>query len=150
MAKYKKCPKCELNYIVESEEMCSTCRKMMEPEPAKNPIDENKLMVERDLIPLLKSFSAEMVEEFTHKQASLDVLGLRLPLLVKCNDEGIDCCRREIRDKAGHGRYYITSYDINGVKYHICSQWWSAVGNNSKDILKLIKEVLKDLAKSKT
>ena len=60
-------------------------------------------------------------------------MGLRLPLLVKEGDK--------ITDDKGHARYYVQPYDINGEYYHICSQWWSASGNNSKDILKLLSEI---------
>jgi len=60
---------------------------------------------------------------------------------VKCAENGKDACRREIRDSAGHARYYVEPYDINGVKYHICSQWWSSGGDISKDMLKMLAEL---------
>lgn len=140
---YKKCAKCDLNYVMNDiDGLCSECQKEDNISIKKPPVDNNKHMVERDLLPILRGMTSVAIKSLTVKQESYDLLGLRLPLLVECGGHGGESCKREIiKDESKTYRYYIQPYDINGKKYHICSQWWSVAGNNSKDILKLLKEI---------
>ncbi len=136
----KVCPKCQVNYIInEQNELCELCQKIVQIDP--KPKDENKREVERYLIPILREMSEAAVESLTTKEESFALLGLRLPLLIKCKCEGVDCCNTEIKDRTGHNRYYINPYSIGEKKYHVCSQWWSAENNHSKDILQLLKNL---------
>lgn len=144
----KTCPKCELNYIMnDSDELCEICKKSKQSSQSKENNDDNKKMVEQDLLPLLRTFSSKNIEKLTNKDFSFELLHLRLPLLVKCenlNDE--EHCKKEIIvDNSSVYRYYKKPYNINGQYYHICSQWWSHDTNNSKDILKLLKEIKNEI-----
>ncbi len=136
---YRKCPKCEINYLNENEELCEVCRKDESYFTTKTEKDDNKTMVERDLVPLLRLFDKAFIEKFTKKEESFEFFGLRRPLLIECKDLGVDVCRKEIKDRKGNNRYYIDQYMFFGKKYHICSQWWSAKGNHSKEVLKMLK-----------
>lgn len=105
-------------------------------------LDDNKSKVEKYLLPILRDFPEAGLELLTTKKASLEFLHLRLPLLIKCSGGGREECKKEIIvDNSTVYRYYIEPYDINGTKYHICSQWWSGCGNNSKVMLELLKEL---------
>ncbi len=130
----KLCPKCETNYINDDEESCVICKRKTRENGGKK--DDNKQEVEKYLLPYLRALSENDVESLTHKKMSFELFKLRLPLLVKCQENGADCCRNEIKDKAGHNRYYSTPYVIGNGKYHICSQWWSSTQEHSKDLLK--------------
>ena len=140
---FKKCPTDDcLNYMDDKQDLCDVCKERTTGHTDKIRIDDNKSKVERDLLPILRSFSVAGIQSLTTKKESFDLLGLRLPLLVECRGFGGDACKKEIiTDVSKVYRYYVQPYDINGKKYHICSQWWSAAGNNSKDILKLLKEI---------
>ena len=140
---YTKCPKCELNYIMNPlDEVCDECRARANGSTVKIRVDDNKQKVETDLLPILRNLPALAIQSLTKKKDSFDLLGLRLPLLVECGGFGGQACKKEITiGSSDVYRYYVKPYDINGKKYHICSQWWSAEGNKSKDILSLLKEI---------
>ena len=139
----KKSPKCELNYIINDyDELCSVCKENEKSNQSKENVDDNKNMVEQILLPLLKTFSNSALEKLTNKSFSFEFLHLRLPLLVKCENLGEEHCKQEIIvSNSNVYRYYKKPYNINGQNYHICSQWWDHGTNNSKDILKLLKEM---------
>ena len=140
--KYKKCPQCELNYIKVDEDLCSLCKSQHNHNNGTR--DVNKNQVEEVLLPLLRTFPQSSLDKLTKKKESFEFLGLRLPLLVECQDIDKEHCKKEVVvDSSSVYRYYIEPYNINGKKYHICSQWWSAPTNNSKDILELLKELNK-------
>ena len=137
---YRKCPRCELNYITDDEEYCDVCKEEL-GKSHKIILDNNKAMVERDLLPILRSLDDEDLELFLRKDISEKVLGLHLPLLIKCENKGIEHCRKEVRvDNGSVLRYYVNPYNINGKFYHICSQWWSTATDNSKDMLKKLRK----------
>ena len=137
----KKCPKCDLNYIQDSEEFCSVCKSNNKKHTGSSS-DVNKNKVEQLLLPILRTFPQSSLDKLTRKKESFDFLGLRLPLLVECKNLDKECCKNEIIvDSSTVYRYYIEPYEINGKKYHICSQWCSTPTNNSKDILELLKEI---------
>lgn len=140
---YKKCPKCEINYIMNQfDEMCEECKQKKTVHTNSGERDNNKQKVEIDLLPILRKLSSDAIQALTKKKESFDLLGLRLPLLVECSGFGGEACIKEITTNSSRVyRYYVQPYDINGKKYHICSQWWIAEGNKSKDILNLLKEI---------
>ena len=137
---YKKCPRCELNYIRDDEDLCSICKEEL-GKNHKIAVDNNKAMVERDLLPILRSLSLNELEQFLRKDVSERVFGLHLPLLIRCENKGVEKCRQEVKvDNSNVCRYYVSPYNINGKYYHICSQWWSCASDNSKDILKRLSK----------
>lgn len=140
---YIKCSTDECpNYMKVADRVCEVCKSKAVDSNSKPTVDNNKYLVERDLLPILKTLSLAAIQSLTQKEYSFDLLGLRMPLLVECSELGRDACKKEIvRDVSMVYRYYVQPYDIDGKKYHICSQWWSVAGNNSKDILKLLKEI---------
>lgn len=139
----KKCPECDLNYIKDFEATCSVCNAAKESFISRTHVDNNKNMVENDLLPILRSANPVKLKALTTKAESYQFLHIRLPLLVECKNKSSDsqACKKEITDPTGHVRYYVQPYDIGGKKYHICSQWWNAENNDSKEILKLLKEL---------
>ena len=44
MMKYKKCPKCELNYILENEDLCPVCKKTLQPALPEEDMDDTDNM----------------------------------------------------------------------------------------------------------
>ena len=137
----KKCPKCELNYIKDdTDELCSVCREQKPKNTTTT--DNNKSEMEKHLLPILQRLPQSSLDELTEKELSFQLFKLRIPLLVKCDNLGKDHCKEEV--KVGNSdvyRYYIDPYDINGIKYHICSQWAYSETEQSKLILNLCKEI---------
>ena len=138
------CPRCETNYILnDTDELCKVCNENAKPTNATK-LDDNKLTMENYLLPLLQRAKPEALEGLTTKKISYELFKLRIPLLIKCKDQGKDCCKKEVSlGNSSVYRYYIDAYTIHGVKYHICSQWWSFGTENSKEYLKILEE-LKD------
>ena len=138
----RKCPKCKLNYIKNDvDSLCSVCMDASYSNAGRK-TDDNKSEMERNILPKLRSLSPRVVELFTNKKESFDIFKLRIPLLVRCRELGKDCCKKEvIVDNSRVYRYYIEPYNINGVKYHICSQWWNFGAEESKLILQLFKNI---------
>ena len=58
--KYKKCPKCELNYIREDETLCDVCKKQMDPNAEENNFMKNvkrsEVIKSGDVFPLSKDY----------------------------------------------------------------------------------------------
>ena len=134
----KKCPQCELNYIKEDEDLCDVCKSQHNHNNRSR--DVNKNQVEEVLLPKLRTLPQSSLDRLTREK----VLDLTLPLLLECQDIDKEHCKKEVVvDSSSVYRYYIEPYNINGKKYHICSQWSSTPTNNSKDILKLLKELNK-------
>lgn len=135
----KLCPKCEINYILNSDdELCEVCKGETLKTDAGTK-DGNKAQVEKVLLPLLKELPEEELEKFTKKELSLKLFKLRHPLLKECRNLGEEACKQEIiLDKSKTYRYYIKPYRIGNKYYHICSQWWSCPENRSKDMLSLL------------
>lgn len=134
----KLCPKCELNWIGDGETACKCCEDVVNVRGGAR--DSNKVDVEQNLLPILRTLRQDVIDDLTKKEPSYELLRLRLPLLVKCNCRGKEHCVSEIRvGNSDVYRYYIKPYDINGRQYHICSQWWDELG--SKDILKLFEQI---------
>ena len=137
----KLCPKCELNYILnDTDEYCSVCESQ---KPSNNKLtDNNKSEMEKNLLPILNKLPQESLDKLTKKDLSFEIFKLRIPLLVKCNNLGKDHCKKEIQlGNSEVYRYYINPYDINGTKYHICSQWAQSATEQSKAILNLMKYI---------
>ena len=139
MVKY--CSKCGLNFVLEDSECeCKECRN--EKLIHRGSFDNNKNEVEQYLLPILRGLPQSALDSLMTKEFSFELLHLRLPLLKKCRGLGKEGCKEEvIIDNSTVYRYYITPYDINGQKYHICSQWWDAQGNDSKFMLELLKNL---------
>ncbi len=135
----EKCPICEVNYIKAGEDRCQTCT-MERTKKVSSIVDNNKKEVEDNLVHLLNKFSTQALELLTKQDESHRLCNLPFPLLVKCNDMGVDRCREEVRvgDSLNY-RYYIKPYVIKGEKYHICNHWSDQIG--SKNFLKLLYEI---------
>ena len=134
----KRCPKCELNYIKDSENLCEVCKNNSIRN--NNQIDDNKTNVEKNLLPILKRLSRESLEMLTHKDLSYEIFKIRLPLLKQCSNIDKEHCKKEvITDSSGTYRYYIKPYLINGEYYHICSQWADTYSEESKQILQSLR-----------
>lgn len=146
---YIKCPTEDCpNYILDTEELCPICLgkkshvdipKVVLTKTAgnTNTRDKNKERVENVLLPILRKLKPESLEVLLDKTFSKELFNLQLPLLVECRQLGESACLKEIiTDKSGVYRYYKKPYEINGKKYHICSQWW---GGSSKDVLYRLK-----------
>jgi len=74
-----------VNYIEEGEKMCKTCIEEMEPQVKEtDDPDSNKYLVEKYLLPVLRSVKPIALEMFMTKDESFNFLKLRMPLLVKC------------------------------------------------------------------
>jgi len=58
--KYKKCPKCELNYIKEDEELCDVCKKQIDPNAEEDNfmknVKRNEIIKTGDIFPLSKNY----------------------------------------------------------------------------------------------
>ena len=67
----KKCPRCELNYIKNNyDEICELCKENEQNSQSKGNNDENKKMVEQDLLPILRSITSKNIEKLTNKDFS--------------------------------------------------------------------------------
>ena len=61
----KICPKCEINYILnDNDEFCAICNQTSAKSP-KN--DNNKLEMEKHLLPILRSFSPKWLKSLQKK-----------------------------------------------------------------------------------
>lgn len=61
----KICPKCEINYIMnDNDEFCTICNQTS-AKSQKN--DNNKLEMEKNLLPILQTMSNKVLEKFTKK-----------------------------------------------------------------------------------
>lgn len=137
----KKCSKCEINYVESMEDdLCELCKKEGN-KTTKTRTSNNKDIVVESLLPLLRNLPEYAIIDFLQKETSYQLFRLRLPLLIKCANIGKETCRNEIKDPTGHNRYYAEPVLIHGNYYHICSQWWSADYNHSKDILKKFAKI---------
>ena len=132
-----KCKKCELNIVKDEDDICDVCNK--QGIHSYKETDSNKDFVEKVLLKFLLSLPFKNVEAFTKIEASKEIFELNIPLLVecKCNDS---CEKEVIVGNSSVYRYYIKPYDINGKKYHICSQW----GEYNKYSFTLLKELNND------
>ena len=137
----KICPKCEINFVInDKDEFCSVCN----TKNINNKIhtDNNKSEMEKYLLPYLHKSPQKTIDALTTKEFSYEILRLRIPLLIKCQNLGKDCCKKEIAiGNSKVFRYYLEPYDINGIKYHICSQWSNSETEQSKQILNLFKYI---------
>lgn len=141
----KKCPNCEINYILnDSDDLCQICKK-------ENPThiisrDNNKGEVEQQLLPLLRSFSNEGILKLLDKKYCKEVFSLNYPLLIDCKELGHLNCQNEVKDSNGAYRYYVNAYNIKGKMYHICSAW----GSFSKKLLYYLKNMKENQDKDKS
>ena len=138
----KVCPKCEINYILnDTDEFCSVCNESSNHRSSNT--DNNKLEMERNLLPKLRQLPENTIQALTKKEFTFNLFKLSMPLLVECKQLGKECCKQEVRiGKSDMYRYYIEPYEINGKYYHVCSQWhFDNTTNSSKLILQIFKDV---------
>lgn len=142
----KICPKCEINHIMnDNDEFCTICN---QTSAKNNKTDNNKLEMEKYLLPFLRSFNQSSIEKLTQKEFSHKFLKLNIPLLIKCKHIDKEHCKKEVQlGNSNVYRYYIEPYNINGTYYHICSQWWSFGNAQSKTYLQELKHLQEYLKK---
>ncbi len=91
-------------------------------QPAENTSSEMKIGAfvkssMRDLEAKGYKFSEEMLRDLFDAKASKEIFKLSVPFFV---DD-----KSKIRDKSGHNRYWIDSFNFNGMTLYLSSQWYS-------------------------